>query len=138
MTHQVHNSLSAWHLTIGLLWVVGCSGDSGPQRYDLQGRVEFRGAPVPTGRIVFDPDPVQGNRGPQGVAIIQDGTYDTRAVTGKGTVGGPHIVRIDGFDGKDSNDDSPFGNSLFREYRQAVDLPKEDAEMDFTVQPGGK
>ncbi len=135
MIHHVRTSLYTCGLTVAVLLGTGCSGDKGPRRYHVQGRVEFRGAPVPTGRIVFDPDPVKGNRGPQGVAIIQDGAFDTRAATGKGTVGGPHIVRIDGFDGQGGNDDSPFGNALFRDYQQSVDLPQEDTEMDFTVQP---
>ncbi len=111
----------------------GCGGDGdGPPRFDVSGRVTFNSQPVPFGRVVFDPDTAAGNKGPQGFAEIRDGSYDTRS--GRGSIGGPHIVRITGFgtDPKTGNEDNPVP-ALFPEYQTKVDLPKAKATQDFDV-----
>jgi hypothetical protein len=111
----------------------GCNSKDGPVRYNYRGSVTFKGQPVKAGRILFEPNAKSGNRGPQGFAVIQNGVYDTSKNGGKGAVGGPHTVRIHGFDGKGATDDSPFGAQLFKPNEQSADLPKEDSTMDFTV-----
>jgi len=111
----------------------GCGGGGdGPSRFDVSGSVTFNSQPVPFGRVVFDPDTAAGNKGPQGFAEIRDGSYDTRS--GRGTVGGPHIVRISGFgtDPKTGNEDNPVP-ALFPDYQTKVDLPKSEATQDFAV-----
>lgn len=109
----------------------GCGGDDGPPRSDISGTVTFKGQPVPVGKIFFEPDTAKGNAGPQAFADIKDGEYST-AETGKGMVGGPHLVRISGWDGKASGD-MTMGNSIFVDYRTEVDLPKEASVQDFLV-----
>jgi hypothetical protein len=70
------------------------------------------------------------------MAKIRNGKYDTRQADSKGTIGGPHIVRIVGIDGKVSGDaggEILQGTPLFPEYSVSVDLPKEDGTQDFAV-----
>ena len=124
----------AWVLATCLLcsWV-GCGGGGdGPDRYDLSGNVTFKGSPVPAGRVVFEPDSSAGNSGPQGFSQIENGRYDTSI--GKGTVGGPHIMRITGLSSAAApeNEDTPV-EPLFAEYQTKADLPKEKSTMDFDV-----
>ncbi len=116
-----------------LLLAAGC-GRGGVERYDVSGTVTFDGQPVPLGQIMFQPDGSKGNRGPAGVAKIENGHFDT-SPTDKGTVGGPHVVIISGYDGKNIDIDAemPAGSSLFPDYRTTADLPKDDTTLDFNV-----
>jgi len=118
-------------LAVAIAWLsAGCGRSSGPARYDVSGKVSYGQAPVPAGRIVFEPDDAKGNSGPPSYAQIKEGRYATPP--GKGTVGGPHRVRITGFDGRGAGE-SPDGTPLFSEYRASIDLPKEDATRDLDV-----
>jgi hypothetical protein len=88
---------------------------------------------VPAGEITFEPDATAGNQGPAGYAKIADGQYDTRK-TGKGTVGGPHVVRITGMSaGAKSGSDDAGAPPLFPEYQTKVDLEKGRGTKDFSV-----
>ena len=118
-----------------IVWplICGCSGSSEPP-YEISGTVTFEGQPVPVGFIHFMPDSSRGNSGSAGGAPIQDGKYVT--ASGKGTVGGPHRVEIEGFD--DIAFDTPEGpwpdgKPLFPRYRVEVDLPKSATTKDFDV-----
>ena len=117
-------------LAVAFAWVTGCGGDGGPKRFHLSGTVTFNGKPIPAGSIVFQPDTAKGNSGPQGVAEIRDGKYDTS--DGKGMIGGPHIVRITGFDRAAASEDDVV-NALFGEYTVEADLPKKSDTVDFEV-----
>lgn len=114
---------------IAALWLcaglAGCGGSSDTtRRFDLSGAVTFEGKPVPAGTILFEPDPGKGNKGPAGFAKIADGKFDT-AAGGKGTIGGPHVVRITGSDKA----------TLFSDYVTSADFPQQKATKDFEV-PG--
>ena len=108
----------------------GCGGNSGPPRFKLSGSVTRAGKPIPAGRVVFEPDASKENKGPAAYASIKDGRYETPR--GKGTVGGPHVVRIAGTDGVPGSE-TPQGMMLFSEYRTTAELPKEDSTKDFDV-----
>lgn len=117
-----------------LFMFTGCGGrGDGPPRFDVSGTATFQGQPIPVGSIIFEPDASKGNSGPGGFARITDGKYDTHREAGQGTVGGPHLVRITGTDGKPSDEYAPEGSALFPEYRTTVDLPKERTTHDFDV-----
>lgn len=105
--------------------------DPGPERFDLSGTVTFKGAPLPAGKITFTPDTEKGNKGPAGFATIENGRYDTSGA-GKGTVGGPHIVSIEGYDGQ-KTDTKPFGTPIFAPHSETTDLPKETTTKGFEV-----
>ena len=118
-------------LAVVIAWLTaGCGGSGGPARYDLSGKVSYGGKPVPAGRIALEPDGTKGNSGPPSYAEIKDGRYATPR--DKGTVGGPHRVRIAGFDGRGAGE-SPEGAPLFSEYRTTAELPKQDGTFDFDV-----
>ena len=115
---------------LALCVLVGCGDSGGPTRYSVEGTVTFDGKPVPSGEIALEPDAGKGNKGPAGHAIIENGRYVTSP--GKGTVGGPHVVRITGSDGK-ATGESPYGGFLFEPYTVNVDLPQENTSHDFDV-----
>ena len=115
-----------------LITCVGCGGSDDPRQYRVSGSVTYSGKPVPTGAVVFEPDVKQGNSGPAGHAPINDGRYDTRM--GQGIVGGPHVVRISGTDGKpDDLGLFPSGAPLFREHVLHIDFPNQESTHDFEV-----
>ena len=119
-------------LVFCLAAVVGCT-QSGPQRFRLQGKITFAGKPVPAGTIVFEPDDTKGNQGPQGIAPIEKGVFDTTFKGGQGIVGGPHRVLIMGCDGANVSEVSPQGKNLFDPYFTTADLPRKTGNVDFDV-----
>jgi hypothetical protein len=114
-----------------LVHTTGC-GESGPKVYHVSGSVSYEGQPVPAGTVLFQPDASQGCNGPAGLASIHGGEYDTAKEDGKGVVGGPHLIRIVGLDGKPA-EMAPEGAPLFPDYTTTLDLPQEDSTHDFAV-----
>jgi hypothetical protein len=112
-----------------LVTLAGC-GEPEEKLYQVSGTVTYDGKPIPKGLIFFDPDASKGTGGMQGFANILDGKYDT--AEGQGVRGGAYEVRVNGFDGKESND-APFGQALFPEYRGHKDLPQADSTFDLDV-----
>jgi hypothetical protein len=116
-----------------VLAAAGCS-PGGPGRYQLSGTVTYNDQAIPQGTLLFEPDTERGNSGPGVLVEFKDGHYRTQR--GKGVVGGPHRVRITGFDGKgDDRGESMRGRPLFREQVQVIDLPRADAVHDFVIAP---
>lgn len=120
---------------LALYFVGGCgSAPDGPPRFQISGSVTFDGKPVPKGFITFEPDGSKGNKGPGGGAAIANGRFKTEA--GKGVVGGPHVVRIVGYDGVAATmegEQLADGKPLFATYVSTVDFPKENGTRDFAV-----
>jgi hypothetical protein len=100
-------------IAAGLL--AGCAPGE-PHRYRVSGEAKFDGQPIPYGDVLFTPDGAKGNSGPQGIAPIRDGRYDTAAAGGKGIAGGPTVLKITGLTGP--------GGKLLCEYELRVDLPR--------------
>lgn len=118
----------------GLLLACSGCGRRGPERFRVHGTVMHAGAPVPLGRIVFEPDFSRGNRGPQGFAPIENGRFDTAAKFCQGVVGGPMVVRIDGFERiGNAEDASTAGRRLFDTFETRLVLPREATARDFDV-----
>jgi hypothetical protein len=113
-----------------LFGLLGCGQNAGPRRYEVSGKVSYRGQPIRVGYINFDPDSSAGNSGPGSMTKIIDGSYRTQP--GKGAVGGPHRVWIVGFDGAPA-DGLGDGNPLFKEVLYTVDLPRKPVVQDFDV-----
>jgi hypothetical protein len=118
--------MAAGVLAVGL--VVGC-GATGPKRLRLSGAATFDGKPIPYGDVIFTPDGSKQNSGPQGVAEIRDGRYDTSGSDGKGYAGGPTVVHVIGL--------TAPGGKLLCEYEYQVDLPREDGTHDIEVPKKG-
>jgi hypothetical protein len=127
--------LGTWRIAfwaLAALLAVGC-GHSGPKLYQVSGKVTFKGQPVAAGWVTFTPDHAKGNDGPDRRARISGGSYDTAGADGAGTVGGPMIVRVQGFDGQKTAD-LPDGKAIFAPYDTAVELPRENTKgHDLTV-----
>jgi hypothetical protein len=109
---------------VGIAVLAGCS-DSDPTSYRVSGVAQFNGSPIPYGEVVFTPDGSKQNSGPQGVAMIKDGRFDTGSGDGKGVAGGPTIVRVIGLTG-------PGGKPLC-EHEYATDLPKGNSTLNIEV-----
>ena len=105
--------------------LTGCGGPSGPPRFRVSGPVTCGGRPVPHGEILFSPDGRQGNKGPQGIAIIKDGRYDTEGSRAPGASGGPTVVRVTALE-------SP-GGGLIAEQEFTIDLPQADSEQSIEI-----
>jgi hypothetical protein len=109
----------------------GCGGSH--HQVDLQGTISFRGAPVPKGRIDFMPDVRKNNDGPSGYASIQQGRFDTKQ-NGRGAISGPHVVRIQGFDGVPAPiEGGENGRSLFDPHETTVEISLDKQQYDFVV-----
>src|SRR5262245_3095969 len=109
---------------------LGC-GDSGPPRTDVWGTVTWKGAPIPAGHIFFTPDATKGNHGLQGVAVIENGKFDTRFDKSRGCTSGPQQIEIRCFDGKGITRMMPYGHDMFTEHpRMAIDVPANGGEMN--------
>lgn len=127
-----------WCLCVfAVFWsTIGCNRNTGPARYDLSGSITYDGKPVPVGSILFAPDTSKGNDGPGASADIIDGVYRTRK--NDGTVGGPHVATISGYEKKEgqlSPIESPMGKPLFMNVRINLDLPKQTATHDIAIPP---
>jgi len=114
----------------------GCgSKGEGPERYPIFGAVTYQGKPVPVGTILFQPDAAKGGDGPSAEFPIKDGKF--RSDQGEGTLGGPHLVYINGTTGEavilPDGMKIPEGKPLFSSYRTEVDLPRERYEKNFDV-----
>ncbi len=121
-------------LLVPVVLQLGCSGEDGPQRYRVSGTVTFKGAPVPIGVIQFTPDATQGNSGPPAFADIKDGKYDSD-VAGKGFIGGPQIVAVDAFSGKNIDPDLlPNGEPILQGYQKVFNMEKnQDVTLDIEL-----
>jgi len=118
-------------MAVSLFALTGCGSD--PRGLEVSGTVTYKGTPVPAGDIQFVPE--AGNTGPPGRAVIVNGKYNTSDTGGQGTVGGPHQVIINGFDGIAKPDEElPHGKPLFPEFKSTFDIPKDgDSTKDFDI-----
>jgi len=125
-------TVSAWNLIVlGSLFLVGC----GPsiERHPISGNVTYDGKPVEYGTIFFAPDTSKGAAGPQGMAEIRQGRYQTEAE--KGPVSGPHVVKITGWNA--SPEAGMLGAPTFTDYTTNVDITNA-TQLDFDVPTKGK
>lgn len=117
----------------------GCGGD---KTVRVSGKVTFKGAPVPAGKIYFMPDGSKGNTGPTGFADIKDGAYDTSATGGRNPPPGAVIIAVEGMDPSAPPDKAKKGEPtseestaklLFARYETAADLPTSASTKDIDV-----
>ena len=77
-------------LILTVVMSLGCQR-SGPERFRVQGMVNFGGQPVELGTIKFRP--IEGTKAPLTGGRISEGHYDVPAV--KGPLAGKYMVQID-------------------------------------------
>jgi hypothetical protein len=109
----------------------GCSDNSG--RVHLSGKVTWNGEPVPAGMIIINPDVSQGNIGPQGMAEIRNGTYDTSTGKGRSVTPGAITVSVHGFDGLNPTEEQPNGNRMFMPFELSTTTPESSGPLDIEV-----
>ncbi len=119
-------------LLITIAATSGCSTSSELETFPISGTVKFGDRPIPDGSITLLPDTRQGNSGAAVSMDIVDGKF-TSADADRGHVGGPHIVRVVGLDGKGDGDLFPNGQMLFPDYETTIDLPKEETTQEIVV-----
>jgi hypothetical protein len=119
------SSLRSAVVAVVLAMLAGCGGPVGSARYRVSGTVTCGGVAVPHGEILFSPDGRQGNTGPQGIAIISGGRFDTRDTRAPGAAGGPTVVRVTALE-------TP-GGGLIAEHEFTLDLPKADTEQTIEI-----
>ncbi len=119
-------------LLLGAIIGLGCGGGSNGQRskVSLSGKVTYDGKPVSKGRIEFEPDAKEGNKGPVVEVEIRDGAY--QAPASQGPISGPHIIRIHGYTGEATATD-PNGTPLFPVFTNTLDIPASRLEFNFNV-----
>ena len=125
-------------VVLGLLSGCGPSLPEGPDRFSVTGEATYDGNPIPKGTIYFEPDGEKGNSGPQSMAPIVEGKFTTPP--GKGMIGGPHRIRIVGYDGVETTMEGevlPDGQPLFPPYETTYDFPQEDTQQSFNVPKEG-
>lgn len=128
------SSCAAIWATVAFVSVAGGCGTRGPERFHVMGTVTFRGQPIPSGSIRFDPDISRGNSGPVGMAPISDGKYATEEAGARGVVKGPAVVWISGYPPADSRKE--VQPPLFPDYSTTVDIKPSGSgrlTLDFTV-----
>ncbi|MHC2069066.1 hypothetical protein ACYFX5_16470 [Bremerella sp. T1] len=119
-------------LLAGMLLTAGCGSGSSITTYPISGTVTFKGEAVPKGSITFVPDTRRDNRGASVSIDIVDGKFDSSTAS-RGHVGGPHIVRVVGLDGKSGDEFFPDGEMLFPDYEVEMDLPSESSTQTLEV-----
>ena len=117
------------YLSIGALLFtamlsISCN-ESGEKRYRVSGEAFFDGKPIMAGEVIFTPDGSLNNSGPQGIAYIREGKFDTSAAEGKGVGGGPTIIRIMGL--------SKEGGKWICDHEYKADLPRSDSTLKIEV-----
>lgn len=102
--------------------------------YNVSGTVQYDGKPVPFGSVLFIADADEGNAGPQGIAQINDGKFNT-AEAGRGVVGGAYKVIIKGRSVRaaEEDDEGQGAEPLFNDYQTTVVFPAEDSVQTFDV-----
>lgn len=126
-------SLSTASLVLAFMALTsGCFSGGDPATYPISGTVQFRDQPVPDGSITLIPDSRQGNTGAAVSIDIVNGKFDSSSA-GRGHVGGPHLVRVVGLDGKGDGDLFPHGQMLFPDYETTIDLPPEGSTQEIVV-----
>ena len=82
--------------------------------------------------MILQPDAAKGNRGPGAYSDIANGRFSTPP--GKGHVGGPHRLRIMGFEySTDTATGDLVGRQLFPIYDLELDLPRANSVQEFVV-----
>ena len=104
---------------------MGCLGEKEPKRFRVSGEITFDGKPVPFGEVLFTPDSGKGNSGPQGIAIITNGSYDTAGTRAPGVAGGPTVVQVAAL--------ADSSGKLLCEYQFNLELPKADSTQRIEI-----
>lgn len=80
-----------------MIVAAGCGGPRDTRvRHRVSGKITYGGQPVTGGEIIITPDGAKKNSGPQGIATIKNGVYDTKGSRAPGVGGGPMTAMVMG------------------------------------------
>jgi hypothetical protein len=119
-------------VALATIVLAGCAED-GPHRIHVAGNVTWKGQPIQSGYVTFSPDVKQGNTGPQGIAWIKEGKYDTRFPKGRGASPGAQVMHIYGYDGINPTEEHPWGAPVFLRYEMSMSAADPAVELDVAV-----
>lgn len=94
-TPNMSGVLVACGITVILL--AGCGPRDTRIRNRVTGTVTYAGEPLAAGEILFMPDGEKQNSGPEGLAVITNGRFDTRGTRAPGIDGGAMVVEVTGY-----------------------------------------
>jgi hypothetical protein len=120
-------------LSLTLVLALGCGEPSSVNRYDVAGHITWNGQPLKAGYVTFNPDSTKGNSGPQGIAMIADGKFDTRLEGGRGASPGAQILDVSGYDGKNTSEDNPLGRLVFVGYKRSETFDKDIFDLSIEI-----
>ena len=112
--------------------VAGC-GNPNVERQHIQGKVTFRGKPVTTGQILFNPVETEGKGGARGGARIVDGHFDTSGERGLAAPVGQVTVLVTGFSVGEEDSEAGPGDPLFKTYKTTLEVTGETTTFDVDV-----
>jgi hypothetical protein len=112
--------------------LLGCSNSN---QSHVSGKITFKGAPVPAGKVYILPDSAKGNTGPSGFADIKDGQYDTKLAGGQPASPGAVIIAVEGIDPVPPPNASPDVTTtiLFPRYEVTGELTPKANTKDIEV-----
>ena len=110
----------------------GCGGGNAGH---VSGKVNFKGQPVPAGKVYIMPDSSQGKTGQAGFANIKDGKYDTAAEGGQAGTPGPVVFAVEGIDPTPPANAGPDVTTtvLFPRYELKAELAPSAGIQDIEV-----
>lgn len=119
-------------LMVTALMSLSCSQSGTVERQHISGKVSFKGTPLTLGRIDLLADGSQGNQGPTGFAIVNNGQYDTRE--GKAPVPGPVIVQISWLDAPPGHTpEMGINPAMIKKYSTVIEVSADHNEHDFDI-----
>ena len=125
-------SLDRGYAAVMIIMLAALTGAAGCGRADgrtqVSGSVTWKNAPVQNGLITIEPDSSQGNRGPQSVSAIENGTFRTRAT--HGSVSGPVVIEVVGYGPLGKGE---FPPPLFPRFTFKTEISKGKAVLDIVV-----
>jgi hypothetical protein len=127
-----NTKVSAPILCLAIFSFIGC-GENNPTRIRVFGDITWKGQPIPSGYITFSPDVTQGNSGPQGIAWIKDGKFDTKFAKGRGSSLGPQVTDIYGYDGVNPTEEHPWGSPLFVRHQTTITVKEPPETLSLVV-----
>lgn len=95
-------------LMLAALLFMGCRKGSGPERFEVSGKVTYNGEPISDGDITFQPD--QGTNAPTASGTIKSGVYKLEGEFG--VAAGTYEVKVNSYRAAAPGDNKLPGGDL--------------------------
>ena len=116
-----------------LVFLYGCGGEESFSRIDLVGTVNVGGQPVEAGKIQFTP--IEGTSGPNTLALIQNGKFET--APSMGAAKGKYQVQITVLEkNPDAGPEDEDAYQTVGIYDDSVTISSDKSEFAFDIDSG--